>query len=184
MSGPNPMKEMAVSDDPYDSVTPAPLMTVSSDDLVNGAEKPLAFRGPDLGGDDVSPHLSWSGFPPETRSFAVTCYDPDAPTGIGFMHWAVANIPAAVTSLARDAGRPGGEPTPGALTLPNDLRIRGYIGAAPPPGSGVHRYVFIVHAVDVDHLDIDQDLTPTVLGFNLHFHTLARGHITVTATAD
>jgi hypothetical protein len=167
------------TDDPYASVTPAPALTVSSEDFVHGGELPLKFRDPGLGGEQTSPQLSWSGAPAGTRSFAVTCYDPDAPTGIGFMHWAVANLPATVTSLPAGAGSPGSPDLPdGVLTLPNDVRLPQYVGPNPPPGSGRHRYVFVVHAVDVPVLDIHPDLTPTVLGFNLHFHTLARGHAT------
>jgi Raf kinase inhibitor-like YbhB/YbcL family protein len=164
-------------DDPYAAVTPAPRLTVRSDDFEHGDEMPLRFRDPAIGGQNISPHLSWSGFPDETQSFAVTCYDPDAPTGVGFMHWAAFNLPADTTSLPAGAGSPEGLPG-GAVTLPNDLRMPQYIGPNPPPGSGRHRYVFIVHAVDVPALPISPDLTPTVLGFNLHFHTLARGSVT------
>jgi Raf kinase inhibitor-like YbhB/YbcL family protein len=167
------------NDDHYAAVTPAPPLDVRSDDLLHGQEMPPAFRDPQIGGTNTSPHLAWSGFPPETKSFAVNCYDPDAPTGVGFMHWAVANIPADVTALPTGAGGLAGPMPAGSLTLPNDLRMRQYIGPNPPPGSGRHRYVFIVHAVDVPQLDIDPGLTPVVLGFNLHFHTLARGSMTV-----
>jgi Raf kinase inhibitor-like YbhB/YbcL family protein len=156
-------------DDPYAAVTPAPALAVRSDDLKHGEEMP---------------QLTWSEFPPETKSFAITCHDPDAPTGTGFMHWAVANIPNDVTALPAGAGAIGGPMPASALTLPNDLRMRQYIGPNPPPGSGRHRYVFIVHAVDVAALEIDPDLTPVVLGFNLHFHTLARGSMTVWVDAE
>ena len=166
-------------DDPYAAVTPAPAMTLESVDLVAGEEKPLIFRDPAIGGENLSPALSWSGFPAETKSFAITCYDPDAPTGTGFMHWAVANIPVEVTSLERGQGTDSESMPAGSLTLPNDVRVPHYVGANPPPGSGRHRYVFVIHAVDVEHLDIAPDLTPVVLGFNLHFHTLARGSLTV-----
>jgi Raf kinase inhibitor-like YbhB/YbcL family protein len=168
-----------INDDPYAAVTPAPALDVRSDDLRHGEQMPLTFRDPEIGGANTSPHLAWSGFPPETKSFAVICYDPDAPTGVGFMHWAVANIPADVASLPAGAGAPGGPMPAESLTLPNDLRMRQYIGPNPPPGSGRHRYVFIVHAVDVPRLDVGPDMTPVVLGFNLHFHTLARGSMTV-----
>jgi phosphatidylethanolamine-binding protein (PEBP) family uncharacterized protein len=81
-----------MSDDPYAAVTPAPSLTVHSNDFEHGGEMPVEFRDPGIGGLNLSPQLSWSGFPPETQSFAVTCYDPDAPTGVGFMHWAVFNL--------------------------------------------------------------------------------------------
>lgn len=168
-----------IHDDPYAAVTPAPALDLRSDDLTTGERMPQLFHDPQIGGENTSPHLSWSGFPPQTRSFAVNCYDPDAPTGTGFMHWAMANIPADVTSLPTGAGSPGGELPPGTLLIPNDLRMRQYIGPNPPPGTGRHRYVFLVHAVDVPVLDLDPDTTPVVLGFNLHFHTLARGSMTV-----
>jgi Raf kinase inhibitor-like YbhB/YbcL family protein len=173
-----------MTDDPYAAVTPAPALDLRSDDLVTGGEVPLAFRDPAIGGTNASPHLAWSGFPAETQSFAVTCYDPDAPTGVGFMHWAAFNIPASVASLAAGSGSLEGGMPDGTVTLPNDVRLRGYVGPNPPPGSGRHRYVFVVHAVDVPSLSIDSDLTPTVLGFNLHFHTLARGSLTAWVDAE
>ena len=167
-----------MTDDPYAAATPAPSFTVTSADFTDGDEKPVIHRDTAIGGGNVSPQLSWSGFPPETKSFAITVYDPDAPTGTGFFHWAVANIPAEVTSLEQGAGASDDSMPNGSLVLPNDMRMSHYYGANPPGGSGRHRYVFVVHAVDVPELEIAPDLTPVVLGFNLHFHTLARGHIT------
>jgi Raf kinase inhibitor-like YbhB/YbcL family protein len=128
------------------------------------------------GGEDVSPQLSWSGFPDETRSFAVTVYDPDAPTLSGFWHWAVANLPASVTELPDGAGD-GGELPGDALTLVNDAGMRRYVGAAPPPGHGPHRYYVAVHAVDVENLDLTEDASPAFLGFNLFQHAIARAVI-------
>ncbi len=128
------------------------------------------------GGEDVSPQLSWSGFPEETRSFAVTVYDPDAPTLSGFWHWAVANLPAGVTELPEDAGD-GRELPGGALELVNDAGMRRYIGAAPPPGHGVHRYYIAVHAVGVEKIDLSEDASPAFLGFNLFQHAIARAVI-------
>jgi Raf kinase inhibitor-like YbhB/YbcL family protein len=128
------------------------------------------------GGEDVSPALSWSGFPDKTRSFAVTVYDPDAPTLSGFWHWAVANLPASVTELPDGAG--DGSDLPGdALTLVNDAGMRRYVGAAPPPGHGPHRYYVAVHAVDVEKLDLNEDASPAYLGFNLFQHAIARAVI-------
>jgi len=123
-----------------------------------------------------SPQLSWSGAPEGTRSFAVTCYDPDAPTGSGFWHWTAANIPADVTELAEGAS-PGGLPA-GAVEGRTDFGEPGFGGAAPPPGHGPHRYIFTVFAVDTERLEVTPENSGAVFGFNLHFHTLARASIT------
>ncbi|CAN7256579.1 YbhB/YbcL family Raf kinase inhibitor-like protein [Brevundimonas sp. LjRoot202] len=125
---------------------------------------------------DTSPHLQWSGAPEGTKSYAVTCYDPDAPTGSGFWHWTVANIPADVTQL-RAGASPDGLP-PGAVEGRTDYGEPGFGGAAPPPGHGPHRYIFTVFAVDTDKLDVTPDNSGAVFGFNLHFHTLAKASIT------
>lgn len=158
--------------DPYARLDPVPAFPVTSDDVTDGQPLSAPFYGADAGGQDRSPQLTWSDPPAGTKSFAVTVYDPDAPTGSGFWHWAVANIPVDVTSLASgaaDGGLPGG-----AVTLSNELRQKGFTGATPPQGTGVHRYYVVVHAVDVERLDLDPEVTPAILGFNLHFHTLGR----------
>jgi Raf kinase inhibitor-like YbhB/YbcL family protein len=127
------------------------------------------------GGDDCSPQLSWSGFPPETKSFVVSCYDPDAPTASGFWHWAVVDISASVTSLPSGVGdEPAFGLPAGAFQLRNDAGLRRYLGAAPPPGHGPHRYYFVVHAVGVETLGLPGDASNALLGFNLFSHTLAR----------
>ena len=123
-----------------------------------------------------SPQLSWSGMPEGTKSFAITCYDPDAPTGSGFWHWTVANLPADVTELAEGAS-PAGLPK-GAVEGRTDFGEPGFGGAAPPPGHGPHRYIFTVFAVDTEKLDMTPENSGAVFGFNLHFHTLARASIT------
>lgn len=149
--------------------------TLTSNDLTDGGVLPDAqvkAKG------DTSPHLSWSGAPGGTKSYAVTCYDPDAPTGSGFWHWTVANIPADVTELKTGAS-PGAMPA-GAVEGRTDYGPAGFGGAAPPPGHGPHRYIFTVFAVDVDRLDVTPDNSGAVFGFNLHFHTLAKATITAT----
>ena len=169
---------MSLPPDPYDALPKLPLFSLTSDSITNG--QPLAT--PQIsgimgaGGEDVSPQLRWSGFPRETRSFAVTVYDPDAPTLSGFWHWAVANLPADVTELPDNAGD-GRELPGGALTLVNDAGMRRYIGAAPPPGHGPHRYYVAVHAVGVDKLDLPEDASSAFLGFNLFQHAIARAYI-------
>jgi len=124
---------------------------------------------------NTAPQLSWSGAPEGTKSFAITCYDPDAPTGSGFWHWTVANIPADLTDLAAGAALPSD-----AVEGRTDFGEPGYGGAAPPAGHGPHRYIFTVFAVDVDRLPVTADDSGAVLGFNLHFHTLAKASITAT----
>ena len=169
-----------MSRDPYADLPQVPWFTLSSDDITDGEQLPPAQRSGMMGagGEDVSPALSWSGFPDATKSFVVTMYDPDAPTASGFWHWALVDVPLDVTSLAAGAGDAGGASLPaGAFQLRNDAGIAGYVGAAPPPGHGPHHYHVVVHAVDVDSLGIDRDATPAYLGFNLFGHTLGRARI-------
>ena len=149
--------------------------TLTSNDITDGGVLPDA-QVKALG--DTSPHLQWSGAPEGTKSFAVTCYDPDAPTGSGFWHWTVANIPADVTELATGAS-PNAMPS-GSVEGRTDYGPAGFGGAAPPPGHGPHRYIFTVFAVDVEKLDVTADNSGAIFGFNLHFHTLAKASITAT----
>ena len=166
-----------MSRDPYEDLPKVPSFDVTSTDVVNGAELPVAQRSGMMGagGTDTSPQLSWSGFPPETKSFAITVYDPDAPTASGFWHWAVANIPVEVTSLLAGAGDDEGSGLPqGAVQFANDAGMKRYVGAAPPAGHGAHHYYVVVHAVDVEDLELPEGATPAYLGFNLFMHSLAR----------
>lgn len=167
--------------DPYTRLAQVPEFNVTSDSLKEGqvlAPQQLN-QGAHPDGADKSPQLSWSEFPAETRSFAITMLDPDAPTASGFWHWAVANIPLTVTELAEGAGDAKGSTglPASAITLRNDGGFPGYMGAAPPAGHGPHRYMFVVHAVDVERLDLPEGAAPAVLGFNLAFHTLARARL-------
>lgn len=164
--------------DPYELLPAAGSFTVTSTDVTDGEPLPEVHSA---GGGNTSPQLSWSGFPDETKSFVVTCFDPDAPIVSGFWHWAVANIPATVTELPTGAGAADGSGIPdGAVQTRHDGGAPGYMGSAPPPGDRPHRYYFVVHAVDVEHLDITGDTSNAILGFNLAFHTLARAIITPT----
>lgn len=149
--------------------------TLTSNDITDGGMLPDAqvrAKG------DSSPHLKWSGAPEGTKSYAVTCFDPDAPTGSGFWHWTVANLPADVTELASGASSRG--MPAGAVQGRTDFGETGYGGAAPPAGHGPHRYIFTVFAVDTETLDVTPDNSGAVFGFNLHFHTLAKASITAT----
>lgn len=164
--------------DPYEGLTKLPEFTLTSTDITDGGTAPTTMLSALFGvpgGQDLSPQLSWSGFPADTQSFVITCYDPDAPTPSGFWHWAVSNIPAAVTSLEAGAAAPHG-----ALTHRNDAGVPGFLGAAPPAGHGPHRYIFCVTAVDVPELEVDENTSPAVVNFKLFFHGIARAFLTVT----
>lgn len=126
-------------------------------------------------GGNQSPHLAWSGAPGETKSFAVTCYDPDAPTGSGFWHWLVVNIPANVTELPLDAGNPlAGTLPAGALQTRTDYGKPCYGGPCPPPNDHPHRYIFTVFAVSQAALPVTAETSAAIVGFNLNFSTLAK----------
>ena len=129
-------------------------------------------------GNNRSPQLSWSGAPAATESFAITCFDPDAPTGSGFWHWVVANIPATVSSLVVGAGElASGKMPAGALEVRTDFGKPGYGGPCAPVGDNVHRYIFTLHAVDLKTLPVTADTSAAIVGFYLNFHTLAKASL-------
>ncbi|MEE9210271.1 MAG: YbhB/YbcL family Raf kinase inhibitor-like protein [Kiloniellales bacterium] len=128
-------------------------------------------------GGNVSPQLSWSGAPDGTKSFALTCFDPDAPTGSGFWHWVVVNIPPDIASLEAGAGSPGGSLPAGALQVRTDFGAPGYGGPCPPEGDHPHRYIFTVFAVSIEELPVTADTAAAVVGFNLNFNTLAKASL-------
>lgn len=170
-STPDYVQDRFPGPDPYAPLKDLPTFTLTSTDLTNGKELDEKLRAP----QSQSPQLSWSDLPGGTKSLAITCLDPDAPTGSGYWHWAVFNIPTSVTELPTGAGSDatlGG--IDGVVTLKGDNGVAEHYGANPPAGHAPHRYLYAVHAVDVEKLDIDPESTPTVLGFNLYFHSLAR----------
>jgi Raf kinase inhibitor-like YbhB/YbcL family protein len=165
---------------PHEHLPSVPALVVESDDLQDGATLSdlHVFNDWGMQGENRSPALRWSGAPEGTRGYAVTCFDPDAPTGSGFWHWVLFDLPASVTELPTGAGTaPDFKGLPeGAIHARSDYGTKAYGGAAPPPGDP-HRYVFTVHALGVDRLGVDSDTSPAVVGFNITANTLARGHI-------
>jgi Raf kinase inhibitor-like YbhB/YbcL family protein len=160
-------------------------MTLTSAEIKDGATiaAEQVFKGFGCTGNNTSPSLSWSGAPAATKSYAVTVYDPDAPTGSGWWHWVVYNIPAGTTSLPKDAGDTKKELMPkGAIQSRTDFGSEGYGGPCPPTGDKPHRYQITVFAVDVDKLPdaTDANASAALVGFDLHFHTLAKATITGT----
>ncbi len=128
-------------------------------------------------GDNLSPHLAWDDAPAGTKSFVVTCYDPDAPTGSGWWHWVVANLPADTRELPEGAGSGKVDLPAGSVQTRTDFGSAGYGGAAPPKGES-HRYIFTVHAIDVAALEVDENASGALVGFNVHFHSLGSASIT------
>lgn len=155
--------------DPYPLLPAVAAFDVSSDDVSDGQalkDDQVADKG------NTSPHLRWSGAPQGTKSFVVTCFDPDAPTPSGFWHWVLVDLPADTTELP--TGSASGELPAGAFHVRNDGGEAGFMGAAPPSGDQPHRYFFVVHAVGDDTLGVDADASPAVVSFTLAFKTLGR----------
>ena len=156
---------------------------LGSPDIRTGSliDKKYEFNGFGCSGINKSPALQWSGAPAGTKSFAVTVYDPDAPTGSGWWHWSVINLPADVTSLKADAGAAGGANLPnGASHVRIDYGVAAWGGMCPPPGDKPHRYIFTVHALKTDKLDLPADATAALAGYMINANALA--HATLTAT--
>ncbi|MFF7587337.1 YbhB/YbcL family Raf kinase inhibitor-like protein [Kitasatospora purpeofusca] len=160
---------------PYEFLPQVPSFELTSEDIAEGGTLAQEFVH---AGGNLSPQLAWSGLPEGTRSIAVTCYDPDAPTGSGWWHWLALDLPADTAGLARGAGASDADlPGERSFHARNDFPGNRYDGAAPPPGPA-HRYAFAVHALDVDALDVTAETPAAQIGFHITFHTLARAVLT------
>ena len=148
--------------------------TLSSTDVHAGQQMATAqvFQGMGCTGKNVSPEVEWTGAPAKAKSFALTIYDPDAPTGSGWWHWVVYNIPAGTTKIA------SGKVPAGAVQGNTDFGSPGYGGPCPPVGDKPHHYIFTLYALDVDKLDLPATATAAYVGFNLHAHTIAKATFT------
>src|SRR5215212_5718913 len=144
------------------------------DDLKPNARLPdqYVFNGFGCSGANHSPALSWSGAPRDPKSFALTVYDPDAPTGCGWWHWVVFNIPPSTTGIPEGSGNATELPS-GAVQSVTDFGKPGYGGPCPPPGKP-HRYIFNVHALKTDKLDLDPSASGAMVGFNVGQNSLGK----------
>ncbi|MGM3172928.1 YbhB/YbcL family Raf kinase inhibitor-like protein [Dickeya lacustris] len=159
----------------------ASTLTLSSPAIAPKSTLPKRFEADSFGcqGENQSPALHWQGAPAGTQSFAVTVYDPDAPTGSGWWHWMVINIPASVNQLADNAGEAGGKRLPdGARQLRIDYGVEAWGGVCPPPGDKPHRYIFTVYALKTPTLDIPKEANPALGGYMINANTLAKASFT------
>ncbi|WP_417067477.1 YbhB/YbcL family Raf kinase inhibitor-like protein [Niveibacterium terrae] len=160
---------------------PSAAFELKSPDVQPG--RPLAeaqvFEGFGCHGGNLSPALAWDKVPAGTRSFALTVYDPDAPTGSGWWHWVVYNLPATTHALPRGIGK-GAQLPAGALSGRTDFGGTGFGGACPPVGDKPHRYIFTVHALKVEKLDVPADASPALIGFAINANRIAKASLTAT----
>ena len=153
---------------------------LSSQDIAEGEfmSKAQEFKGFGCSGDDLSPQLSWSDAPKGTKSFAITAYDADAPTGSGWWHWQIVNIASTVTAVAAGAGSTKQNLAPkGSMQIQNDYGSRGFGGACPPAGHGVHHYRFTIHALSVEQLELPEDASGALTGYMINANTIATSTI-------
>lgn len=152
--------------------------TLKSPDIGGQLSKSQVFSGFGCKGENISPELSWQNAPKNTKSYAVTAYDPDAPTGSGWWHWVFFNIPNNITNLKAGAGNPQNNLAPkGSVQSVTDFGSTGYGGACPPSGDKPHRYIFTVYALDVEKLGADAKSSPALVGFFLNQHTIAKASL-------
>jgi len=153
---------------------------LSSADVQGQISTDQVFNGFGCSGKNISPQLSWKNAPAGTKSFAITVYDPDAPTGSGWWHWVVFNIDKSVDNLKTGASSSGDgkQAMPaGAVESVTSYGTKGFGGACPPPGDKPHRYIFTAYALDVEKLDIDAAARAELIGFNLNSHAIAKASI-------
>ena len=150
--------------------------TLASNTLKGQMSKAQEFDDFGCNGENISPELHWSHAPKGTKSFAITVYDPDAPTGSGWWHWLIVNIPADTDKIIANAS--GKKELPkGALETTTDYGHAGFGGACPPQGDKAHRYVFTIHALDVESLPVKSETKSAVVGFMINKHTIQKASV-------
>ncbi len=152
--------------------------TLTSKNLGGQATSSQEFNGFGCTGKNESPQLSWKNAPKNTKSFAITMYDPDAPTGSGWWHWLVFDIPANVNELVENAGNLSLHLAPEkAIQSITNYGTKGYGGPCPPENHGLHQYIITVHALKTESLELDANTSPAVVGYYLWNNTLAKASI-------
>ena len=152
--------------------------TLKSNNLGGQATDEQIFDGSSCSGKNISPHLYWENAPEETKSFAVTIYDKDAPSGSGWWHWLVFNLDKDITELKEGAGSTKPELLPeNAIQSMTDFGKTGYGGPCPPEGDGIHSYEITVYALDIEKLDLDEKANPASVGFTLNAHTIQKASL-------
>lgn len=162
---------------PYDTLPAVPSFSLTSEDLADGGRMGDRFTAIH---ENLSPGLRWSGAPAGTRSFVVSCFDPDAPGPSGWWHWTVVDLPPSAAGLPRGAGESDDALGATAFHVRNDAGTRAWYGPYPPAGDGDHRYVFAVHALDVDTLGLDESASAAAVACQVSFHALGRALLTAT----
>lgn len=156
----------------------AQTFTLKSNDLGGQASQKQVYNGGACKGENISPQLTWAHPPAGTKSYAITIYDESAPTGSGWWHWLVVNIPLHVTELPSNAGNITAKLLPaGALQTMTDFGAPGYGGPCPPPGTGIHKYVVTVHALDTDQLQVQAATSAPIVGFQINAHTIQKASL-------
>lgn len=152
--------------------------TLKSTDLGGQSTKKQEFNGFGCEGENASPQLSWANAPKETKSFAITMYDPDAPTGSGFWHWIVFNIPSHINELVTNAGNTSLSLMPKeAIQSITDYGMKGFGGPCPPKGHGIHQYIITIYALKTDKLPLDANTNPAIVGFYLWQNTIEKASL-------
>lgn len=152
--------------------------TLKSSDIGGQATSKQLFNGFGCTGENISPQLSWENAPKETKSFAITIHDPDAPTGSGWWHWVVFDIPNTTTAFQSDAGNISKNLIPKeAIQSKTDFGTYGYGGPCPPEGHGIHQYIVTIHALKTEKLELDKDASPALVGYYLNFNTIKKSSL-------
>ncbi len=151
-------------------------LTLKSNDMFGQLSIEQVFNGFGCSGKNISPQLSWNQAPKGTKSFAITMHDPDAPTGSGWWHWVVFDIPSSVSDILKNASALGVLPK-GSIESITDFGKSGFGGACPPKGDKAHQYIITLHALDTDRLGLDKNATPALVGFMLNSHTIEKSSI-------